>query len=172
MPFKFFRRHEPEAAPPPAQEVVAVPVAGPAAPEPAPVDGFLTYALQLDAQRHIKGYKFEWHEASGGANASDDFRALVRTVASNLNSGKAGWRLGKLVVYLDATVEGLAFEELQALPAKSVVLCLRLDELADKKNWPALEALRERGFGIMLCDVEALPEAPPVPVPAPVKVPA
>ena len=172
MPFKFFRRHEPEVAPPPAEEAIAVTVTEPAAPEPAPVDGFLTYALQLDAQRHIKGYKFEWHEASGGANASDDFRALVRTVASNLNSGKSGWRLGKLVVYLDATVEGLAFEELQALPAKSVVLCLRLDELADKKNWPALEALRERGFGIMLCDVEALPEPPPVPVPAPVTVPA
>ena len=169
MPFKFFRRHEPEAAPPPAQEAIAVPVAERAAPEPAPVDGFLTYALQLDAQRHIKGYKFEWHEASGDADASEDFRALVRTVASNLNSGKGGWRLGKLVVYLDATVQGLGFEELQALPAKSVVLCLRLDELADKKNWPALEALRERGFGIMLCDVEALPEPTPVPVPAPAK---
>ena len=164
MAFNFFRRHEPEAVPSPAPEAPAAALAEPAtaAAEPAPLDGFLTYALQLDAQRHIKGYRFEWHEASGSANASDDFRALVRTVASNLNSGKAGWRLGKLVVYLDATVEGLAFEELQALPAKSVVLCLRLDELADKKNWPALEALRERGFGIMLCDVEALPEAPPV----------
>lgn len=165
MQFSFFKRHGPEVAPTPVEVSIAAPAEAPSvvsAPAPAQVEGFLTYALQLDAQRHIKGYKFEWHEASGGVNASDDFRALVRTVVSNLNSGKAGWRLGKLVVCLDATVEGLAFEELQALPAKSVVLCLRLDELADKKNWPAVEALRERGFGIMLCDVEALPEPPPV----------
>ena len=94
MPFKFFRRHEPEAAPPPAQAVIAAPIAEPAA--PAPVDGFLTYALQLDAQRHIKGYKFEWRAASGSTHASDDFRALLSTVASNLNGVKAGWRLGKL----------------------------------------------------------------------------
>lgn len=158
MPFNFFRRHEPEAAPPLAQAVIAAPIAEPAA--PAPVDGFLTYALQLDAQRHIKGYKFEWRAASGSTQPSDDFRALLSTVASNLNSVKAGWRLGKLMVYLDATADGLAFEELQALPPKSVVLCLRLTELADKKIWPSVEALRAQGFGIMLCDVEALPEAP------------
>lgn len=171
MQFSFFKRHEPEAAPAPAASSTAAAAdVPPVATAPEPVEGFLTYALQLDAQRHIKGYKFEWHEASGGVNASDDFRALLRTVASNLNSGKAGWRLGKLVVYLDATAEGLAFEELQALPPKSVVLCLRLDELADKKIWPTVEALRERGFGIMLCDVKVLPEAPPVvaaPAPAP-----
>lgn len=179
MQFSFFKRHEPEAAPVPAAAPAPAPaepvVAAPAdarSVAAAPVEGFLTYALQLDAQRHIKGYKFEWHEASGDAHASEDFRALVRTVASNLNGGKAGWRLGKLVVYLDATVEGLAFKELQALPPKSVVLCLRLDEIADKNTWPALEALRERGFGIMLRDVEALPERPPVPVPAPAMAPA
>lgn len=162
MQFSFFKRHEPEVAPTPVEPSITAPVDAPSvAPEPAPVEGFLTYALQLDAQRHIKGYKFEWHEASGGVNASDDFRAVLRTVASNLNSGKAGWRLGKLVVYLDATVDGLAFEELQALPPKSIVLCLRLDELADKKIWPTVEALREQGFGIMLCDVDVLPEPPP-----------
>lgn len=160
MPFNFFRRHEPEAVPPPAQEAIAVAVAEPAA--PAPVDGFLTYALHLDAQRHIKGYKFEWHAASGSTSASDDFRALLSTVASNLNSVKAGWRLGRLMVYLDATVEGLAFEELQALPPKSVVLCLRLAELADKKIWPTVDALRAQGFGFMLCDVDVLPAPPTV----------
>jgi EAL and modified HD-GYP domain-containing signal transduction protein len=160
MQFNFFRRHEPEAAPPPpVEQAVAAPsVEAPAV--PVPVHGFLTYALQLDAQRHIKGYKFEWCPASGDASASDNFRALLTTVASNLHGVKSGWRLGKLMVYLDATVEGLAFEELQALPPKSVVLCLRLPELADTKIWPAVEALRAQGFGIMLSDVETLPEAP------------
>jgi EAL and modified HD-GYP domain-containing signal transduction protein len=160
MQFNFFRRHEPEVASQPAveQAIAAAPVEEPAA--PAPVHGFLTYALQLDAQRHIKGYKFEWRPASGDASASDNFRALLTTLASNLHGVKTGWRLGKLMVYIDATVEGLAFEELQTLPPKSVVLCLRLDELADKKIWPTVEALRERGFGIMLCDVEALPQPP------------
>lgn len=158
MRFNFFRRHESEAAPPPAEEAIAAPVAEPAA--SAPVDGFLTYALQLDAQRHIKGYKFEWRAASGSTSASDNFRALLSTVASNLNSVKAGWRLGRLMVYLDATADGLAFEELQALPPKSVVLCLRLAELADKKIWPTVDALRAQGFGIMLCDADTLPVAP------------
>ncbi|WP_256330513.1 EAL and HDOD domain-containing protein [Variovorax sp. YR216] len=162
MQFNIFRRrgHALETAitQPLAEDQAKADAAEPNA--SAPADGFLTYALQLDAQRQIKGYKFDWRAVSDTASDCYRFRAVLSTVVSNLKSAKGGWRLGKLVVYLDATAEGLAFKELQALPPESVVLCLRLAELADKKLRPRLEALRAQGFGIMLCNVEALPAAP------------
>ncbi|MGO4392332.1 EAL and HDOD domain-containing protein [Variovorax sp. M-6] len=157
MHFKIFQRNQVKVTPAPADQATAAPIESTPS---APRGGFLTYALQLDAQRHIKGYKFEWRAESEDVSASDNFRAVLSTVASNLTGAKSDWRLGKLMVYLDATAEGLVFEELQALPPERVVLCLRLPELADRKLRPALEALRAQGFSIMLCDEEGLPEAP------------
>ena len=141
MHFKIFQRNQVKVTAAPADPAIADPAELATS---ASVDGFLTYALQLDAQRHIKGYKFEWRGVSETASASDNFRALVSTIAANLKGGKAGWRLGKLMVYLDVTAEGLALEELQALPPENVVLCVRLAELASEKLRPTLEALRDR----------------------------
>ncbi|MGJ7493396.1 EAL and HDOD domain-containing protein [Variovorax sp. ZT4R33] len=159
MRLNFFHRQEPAAVPPPAAtpvvEAVEVPIEAPAS-----SGGFLTYAMQLDAQKHIKGYKLQWRSASADAapDISSDFRSLLACVATNLNSSKAGWRLGRLVIYLDASADSLRQGQLLALPPKNVVLCLRLPQLMDEDLRPALSALHDKGFGLMLCDEEALPD--------------
>lgn len=128
--------------------------------------GFVTYALQLDAQKRVKGYRMAWHAAAAGdtaapADASARVHALVNCVAKHLNPPK-GWRLGGLVLFFDVTVESLFLPELQSLPPRNVVLCMGLDAFMAEDTRPMLLFLREQGFGFMLCGAESLPEDPEI----------
>jgi EAL and modified HD-GYP domain-containing signal transduction protein len=127
-------------------------------------DGYVTYAVLLDAQRRVVGYKMVWcatvgHEREG---AGAQFSALVSTVATHLNPKKTGWRLGRLILFFDVTVDALFQSELQSLPPENVVLCMELDDLSDADARPMLVFLRKQGFGFMLCNALALPQDPEV----------
>lgn len=162
MRFDFFRRHDsdnPLAGDAPQEESPAR--ALPAAAERC-ADGYVTYALLLDTQKRVAGYRLAWHPAAqhNVAGAGELFKALVSCVARHLNPPKTGWRLGHTVLFFDVTAETLAASELQGLPPDNVVLCLGLDALMDADVRPILLFLREQGFRFMLCGAEALPEDP------------
>lgn len=113
--------------------------------------GFVNYALLLDAHKRVRGYRLGWRAASphGASSASENFRALLSCVATNLNGGKTGWRLGALLVFFDAPVGGLFLRELEGLPPENVVLCIGLDDLVDADTRSVMLHLRARGFGFM-----------------------
>lgn len=124
--------------------------------------GFVTYALHLDAQKRVRGYRLAWRTASqnGESNASQNFRSLISCIAMNLNTPKTGWRLGGLVLFFDLTADGLFLEELQALPPVNVVLCIGMDMLMAGDIRPMLQFLHAQGYGFMLCGANMLPEDP------------
>ncbi|MDM0104335.1 HDOD domain-containing protein [Variovorax sp. J22R24] len=167
MRFDFFRRQGPAGEPLPTERGERTePVMETRAPagetlEPRGASGFVTYALQLDAQKRVRGYRMAWREAGahGAPDASAQFRELLSCVSKHLNSSK-GWRLGRLVLFLDVTVDALFQSELQALPPENVVLCMGLDDLMDADTRSMLLFLREQGFGFMLCNAQALPQDP------------
>jgi len=165
MRFDFFRRPGSKGGVD-TDELVA-PVAH-GSPPPSPesallqdgeANGYVNYALQLDAQMCVQGLRFDWRDATGAAGASERCRALIECIAKHLNPPK-GWRLGRLAVYLDVTVDALFLNELQALPPENVVLCMGMDHLADPDTRSMLLFLREQGFGFMLRDAATLPEDP------------
>ncbi|MDM0085752.1 signal transduction protein, partial [Variovorax sp. J31P179] len=154
MLFKLFRR-------PRAAAACDVEANEPALSEAMHVEtsGFVTYALLLDAQKRVKGYKLAWRMAlpHGEPNAFENLRALLSCIATNLNPPNTGWRLGRLLLFFDVTVNGLFLNELQALPPENVVLCMGLDNLMDADIRSTLLHLHTQGYGFMLCGAEVLP---------------
>ncbi|MGJ7507263.1 EAL and HDOD domain-containing protein [Variovorax sp. GT1P44] len=128
--------------------------------EPQGANGYVSYALQLDAQKRVKGYRMAWRAAGGqdAQDASAQFKALLSNISKHLNAPR--WRLGRLVLFLDVTVDALFQNELQALPAENVVLCMGIDDLMDADTRSMLLFLREQGFGFMLCRAQAMPLDP------------
>ncbi|MDM0074571.1 HDOD domain-containing protein [Variovorax sp. J2P1-59] len=165
MRFDFFKRQGSAGESVPAEgaePVMASPAPADETLAPQGANGFVTYALQLDAQKRVRGYRMAWRVAAGSHEAPDtsaQFKALLSCVSKHLNTGK-GWRLGRLVLFLDVTVDALFQSELQALPPENVVLCMGLDDLMDADTRSMLMFLREQGFGFMLCNAQALPRDP------------
>jgi len=125
--------------------------------------GYVRYAMQLDAQQRVKGYRMAWLATPGAEpvpDASSQFIALLDNIGRHLNPARTGWRLGRLVLFLDVTVDALFLAELQSLPPENVVLCMGLGDLSDADTRSMLLFLREQGFGFMLKDAEALPADP------------
>lgn len=125
-------------------------------------NGLVAYAMLLDAQRRVAGYRMAWRtggERSGAAGATG-VKALMDTLAMHLNAGSDGWRLGSQLVFVDVTVDALFQSELQSLPPQQMVLCMGADELTDADMRSILLFLREQGFGFMLCGASELPEDP------------
>jgi len=128
--------------------------------ETAQADGYVTYAQELDAQMRVQGYRFHWRAVDPATDAAAQFRALATCLGTHLHPEKGGWRLGRLLVYLDVTVEALFQNELQLLPPANVVLCMGMDDLADADTRSMLLFLREQGFGFMLRGASVLPHDP------------
>lgn len=126
-------------------------------------NGYISYALQLDAQMRVKGYRFGWRavgDDSALPDASAQFRALLSCISKHLVAANGGWRLGQLVAFLDVTVDALFLNELQSLPSGNVVLCMGMEDMADADTRSMLLFLREQGFSFMLRGAKALPSEP------------
>lgn len=125
-------------------------------------NGHVAYAMLLDGQRRVIGYRMAWRAANEapGAHAGAGVKALMDTLALHLNPEGAGWLLGPQVVFVDVTVDALFQSELQSLPPQNVVLCMGTDDLLDADMRSILLFLREQGFGFMLCGAPALPDDP------------
>lgn len=125
--------------------------------------GYVRYALQLDSKQRVKGYRMAWLATPTGdpaPDASSQFKALLDTLGMHLNPPRTGWRLGRLSLFLDVTVDALFLAELQSLPPENVVLCMGLGELSDADTRSMLLFLREQGFGFMLTNAAELPDDP------------
>lgn len=162
MRFDFFKRPsgDAHAAAPVRQEDASDDL-----PELHEASGYVKYALHLDGQQRVKGYRLAWRatpDAHQPPDASAQFKALLDCVTKQLNPAKSGWRLGRLGLLLDVTVDGLFLPELQALPPENVVLCMGMEELMDADTRSMLLFLREQGFGFMLRDAAELPTDPEV----------
>ncbi|QNK68882.1 EAL and HDOD domain-containing protein [Variovorax sp. PAMC26660] len=127
----------------------------------AGANGQVAYAMLLDGQRRVIGYRMAWRaagEAAPGAHAGAGVKALMDTLALHLNPEGKGWLLGSQMLFVDVTVDALFQSELQSLPAQNVVLCMGADDLMDADMRSILLFLREQGFGFMLCGAPALPD--------------
>lgn len=125
-------------------------------------EGHVAYAMLLDAQRRVIGYRMGWRAtgADSGASGAAGVKALMDTLAMHLNPGDDGWLLGSQLLFVDVTVDALFQSELQSLPPQQVVLCMQADELMDADLRSIVLFLREQGFGFMLCGATELPEDP------------
>ncbi|SOD25501.1 EAL and modified HD-GYP domain-containing signal transduction protein [Variovorax sp. YR752] len=159
MRFDFFRRSSGDTG---ANPDLGAGTDGSAQPDAGP-DGHVAYAMLLDAQRRVMGYRMAWRAAGGegsGVSGAAGVKALMDTLAMHLNPTPAGWLLGPQLVFVDVTVDALFQSELQSLPPQHMVLCMGVDELLDADMRSILLFLREQGFGFMLCGATALPEDP------------
>ncbi|GER12524.1 EAL and HDOD domain-containing protein [Variovorax boronicumulans] len=153
MRFDFFRRPGVEGN---GAQADATPAITPA----VGADGHVAYAMLLDGKRRVVGYRMAWRAAGQGtdAGAAAGVKALMDTLGLHLNPGGHGWLLGAQRVFVDVTVDALFQSELQSLPPRNVVLCMKADELMDADMRSILLFLREQGFGFMLCGGVALPD--------------
>ncbi|MDP9604055.1 UNVERIFIED_ORG: EAL and modified HD-GYP domain-containing signal transduction protein [Variovorax paradoxus] len=128
----------------------------------AGADGRVAYAMLLDAQRRVIGYRMAWRSADEGSEASGaaGVKALTDTLAMHLNPGSGGWLLGSQMLFVDVTVDALFQSDLQSLPPQQVVLCMGAEEMLDADLRSIVLFLREQGFGFMLCGASGLPEDP------------
>ena len=156
MRFDFFRL---AGSNPAASDEVAAADRAPVDPtgdplRPREANGYVSYALQLDAQQRVKGYRMAWLPAPGSEatpDASSQFRALLDNICRHLNPARTGWRLGRLAIFLDVTVDALFLAELQSLPPENVVLCMGIDDLMDVETRSMLLFLREQEIGRASC---------------------
>jgi len=128
----------------------------------AAANGHVAYAMLLDAQRRVTGYRLAWRPAGeqAAAQAGSGIKALMDTAALHLNPEDGGWQLGAMLLFVDVSVDALFQSELQSLPAQSVVLCMDKEDLMDAELRSILLFLREQGFGFMLRGAAALPDDP------------
>jgi len=124
--------------------------------------GYLTHAMMLDLRRRVVGYRMSWHEpsSSGKAGKAARLRALADTLAEHLNPRK-GWRLGRTMLFFDVSADLSLLANLEVLPKENVVLCIGPED-ATPDALPALQFMREHGFGLMLCRAEAPPQPGPL----------
>ena len=110
--------------------------------------------------KRVMGYRLAWRPASpdNAADAVAQFKALMSCAGKHLNDPKAGWALGRTLLFVDVTAESIVTGELQLLPAENVVLCVGLDLLMNEELRAIVLFLREQGFHFMLCGADALPQ--------------
>ena len=120
---------------------------------------FLVREPLLDPKQQIIGYALSVQHPESDreiVTPADDFRALASFVADQMQDEENGWLLGANKIFLTAETSLLLSQEVLALPAKNVVLTMKLSALTDPTVLAAVKTLREKGFGISLCEANAI----------------
>jgi c-di-GMP-related signal transduction protein len=115
-----------------------------------PEDKYLVREPLLDPRQQVAGYRISWQrnaETSGQAD-SKDLRELLALIALHGNDVPLG------LLFLDVPVRALSVELSQARTEAQLVLMLDRSDLVDPLNVAAVTALRDRGFGFALRDVD------------------
>ena len=113
----------------------------------------------LDTKQQIIGYELTVQQSESDreiVTPADDFRALASYITHALQDEEGKWLLKSHRIFLRAEPSLLECDEIQALPAKRVVLSVRLDDLADLKTLASVKKLRAKGLGIALRDATAI----------------
>jgi len=122
--------------------------------------GFVTYSSLLDPKKQVIGYRMGWRPAAAGPRqpgTAARLKALGESVRHHF-CRRSGWRMGNTVLFFDAAPGAISLDEWQGFPTQNVVLCWQAEDFLDPAQQPALTALREHGFGLMLCGAADLPE--------------
>jgi EAL and modified HD-GYP domain-containing signal transduction protein len=126
-------------------------------------DKFFVREPLLNAAQQIVGYELRWHgNKHGDGMASDeDLLELATFAAEQLNDEDSGWLLSDSVLFLEATPALITSSVVQALSPKHVVFRLTATDLADADTYQTVAELRQQGYGISLCNAEAVaPDSP------------
>jgi len=118
---------------------------------------FIVREPLLDSKQKVLGFELTWQKggARNGKLSDQEVIELIGFVADQLNNEKSGWLMGEQLVFLDVPRAVLLSGVLNALAPKGVVLTLDLSS-TDEEMLTEVKALRERGFGISLRNVETL----------------
>ena len=120
---------------------------------------FIVREPLLDPKQQIIGYELSVQHPEADreiVTPEEDFRALASFVGDRMQDAEHGWLLGTNKIFLKAIPALLLCEEVLAMPAKNIVLTLRLDALHDPDTLAAVKTLRAEGFGISLSDATAI----------------
>lgn len=120
---------------------------------------FLVREPLLDPKQQIIGYELSVQHPESDreiVTPAEDFRALTSFVGDQMQNEENGWLLGTNKIFLMAETGQLLSDEVLALPAKNIVLTVKLAALADPEVLAAVKTLREKGFGISLCEANAI----------------
>lgn len=112
--------------------------------------GYLSPFVMLDLRRRVVGYRMTWRVGGGpGADRAAGLRAMAECLAEHLSPGGRGWKLGRTPLFLDVTADPSLLACLESLPQENVVLCVGpQDSVHDAL--PALQFMRDHGYGLML----------------------
>lgn len=112
--------------------------------------GYLSPFVMLDLRRRVVGYRMTWRHRDGqGTGQAASLRAMAECLAEHLSPGGRGWKLGRTPVFLDVTADPSLLACLEALPQENVVLCVAAQDIGED-SLPALQFMRDHGFGLML----------------------
>ena len=120
---------------------------------------FLVREPLLDPKQQIIGYELSVQHPESDreiVTPAEDFRALASFVGDQMQDDENGWLLGANKIFLKAETSLLLSEEVLAMPAKNIVLTMKMATLADPEVLAAVKTLREKGFGISLSDATAI----------------
>jgi c-di-GMP-related signal transduction protein len=120
---------------------------------------FIVREPLLDPKQQIIGYELSVQHPEADreiVTPADDFRALASFIGQQMQNAENDWLLGTNKIFLKAEPALLLLEEVLAMPAKHIVLILRLDALHDPDTLAAVKTLRAQGFGISLSDATAI----------------
>jgi c-di-GMP-related signal transduction protein len=115
---------------------------------------FLVREPLLNAQERVLGYQLTWqpNDTTGARLTEEEAGALARFVGEQINSDESDALLGEHLVFLPSHPALLASDAYDALPAKSTVISLTAEDLAEPEAAAAAKALRARGYGISMRD--------------------
>ena len=109
----------------------------------------------LNSQERVLGYELYWqHAVAPGCRPTDaEIVSLAQFVADQLNNTESGALLGDQILFVEATPALLAHDVFSALPPKGTVIALRGADVAGEDAMAAIRAMRAKGYGIAIRDV-------------------
>jgi EAL and modified HD-GYP domain-containing signal transduction protein len=118
---------------------------------------FIVREPLLNTQERVLGYELSWQRPQGaGLPTESEQLALVRFVAEQIGESESGERLADYLLFLEVKPSLLGHEAVSSLPPKNVVFALRAADLAVPEAVAAVQAARERGYGISVRDANLL----------------
>jgi hypothetical protein len=109
---------------------------------------YLVPTSLLDSKQRVNGYKLAWQKKENDCSTpgEEELNQLLTFVAERVNRPPLG------LLFLDARAAGASAQALQGMAPAETVLMLGPRDLMDGIDLSAAQSLRERGFGLALCD--------------------
>lgn len=118
-------------------------------------DHFIVREPLVNHQERVLGYELSWQCVSlpGRKPSDSEIVSLVRFVTEQLGNAETGAMLADQILFIEATPALLSHDALIALPPKGTVFALRGADLESPDALAAIQAMRAKGYGISLRDM-------------------